>query len=222
MANYQSQFTGEQIDTAIGKVDGKLDKTGGTLSGNLLPQSYGTYTLGTTAYPFSSVHAKNGVFASLMPDNTTSVIGNSSNPFYGAYFNSVNATNGAFTNLTVSDVEVKDFIVSREINTTSTSVKYVKTTYNSGYVEIDLWTPEATITFSNTQIIMDSVTLPSDDFLPNTLTYINVHYGGAFPIVASLNDIYYNQYLRFNTRCVVETATKVNVTRYIKVCGYNT
>lgn len=32
MANYESQFTGEQIDNAVGKVDEKLDKTGGTVS----------------------------------------------------------------------------------------------------------------------------------------------------------------------------------------------
>lgn len=106
MANYQSQFTGEQIDTAIGKVDGKLDKTGGTLSGNLLPQSYGTYTLGTTAYPFSLVCAKNGVFASLMPDNTSSNIGGSSNPFYNAHFNNMYATYGAFTTLRVNSQDV--------------------------------------------------------------------------------------------------------------------
>lgn len=66
MANYQSQFTGEQIDTAIGKVDGKLDKTGGQLKGNLLPQSDGAYTLGSTAYRFYSVNAISGGFTNLM------------------------------------------------------------------------------------------------------------------------------------------------------------
>lgn len=106
MANYQSQFTGEQIDTAIGKVDGKLDKTGGTLSGNLLPQSYGTYTLGTSAYPFNSVYAKNGTFTNLKPDITTATIGDSSNPFYDGHFNNMYATNGTFTNLTVSSQSV--------------------------------------------------------------------------------------------------------------------
>ena len=33
--SYQSQYTGTQIDTAIGKVDDKLDKTGGTVTGAL-------------------------------------------------------------------------------------------------------------------------------------------------------------------------------------------
>lgn len=103
MANYQSQYTGTQIDTAIGKVDEKLDKTGGTLSGNLLPQSYDTYTLGSSAYPFNSVYAKNGVFASLIPDNISSEIGSSSNPFYRAYFTHMLASNGNFTNLIVSN-----------------------------------------------------------------------------------------------------------------------
>ena len=129
--------------------------------------------------------------------------------------------------LSLSDIEVKDFIVSREINSTgtsSTSVRYVKTTYNSGYVEIDLWTPEATLHYSsqNNYRLMDSVTLPSDDFLPNTLTYINLQYETYYPIVASLYDVYYNQYLRFNTTCVVENVSEVNVKRYLKVCGYNT
>lgn len=126
--------------------------------------------------------------------------------------------------LSLSGVEVKDFIVSREINTTSTSVKYVKTTYNSGYVEIDLWTAEATLHFpspSSGLWLMDSVTLPSDDFLPNTLTYINLQYQGYYPIVAILNDIYYNQFLRFHVKCVAEDVSDVDVTRYIKICGYN-
>lgn len=48
--------------------------------------------------------------------------------------------------LSVSDIEVKGFIVSREINSLS---KYVKTMCNSGYVEIDLWTTQATLTYSN-------------------------------------------------------------------------
>ena len=126
--------------------------------------------------------------------------------------------------LSVSDVEVKDFIVSREINTTSTSVKYVKTTYNSGYVEIDLWTAEDTISFSGgtQQRIMDSVTLPSDDFLPNTLTYINLFYEAGTPIIACFLDVSYNRYLRFATLCSLEGVSDVTVTRYIKVCGSNT
>lgn len=76
MANYQSQFTGEQIDTAIGKVDEKLDKTGGTLKGNLVP--YG-----------SSVN-----------------LGSSGARWQTVYANTVNASNGGFTNLMVNSQSV--------------------------------------------------------------------------------------------------------------------
>ena len=50
MANYQSQFTGEQIDTAIGKVSQKLNKTGGTVTGPLTVNATLTVSTGATLY----------------------------------------------------------------------------------------------------------------------------------------------------------------------------
>lgn len=62
MANYQSQFTGEQIDTAVGKVDEKLDKTGGEVRGDILPNVGGSWDLGSETRRWNKVHAYSGHF----------------------------------------------------------------------------------------------------------------------------------------------------------------
>ena len=59
MANYQSQFTGEQIDTAIGKVSQKLNKTGGTVMGPLTVNGTLTVSTGATLYANSGIGLPN-------------------------------------------------------------------------------------------------------------------------------------------------------------------
>lgn len=103
MANYQSQFTGEQIDTAVGKVDDKLDKTGGMLEGRIYPLN-DSVSIGTSTNPFKdiyadTVHGNIGEFTSITPKPSTFLtIGTVNNPVGVLYFQTIDGVSGIFSN----------------------------------------------------------------------------------------------------------------------------
>lgn len=78
MADYNSAYTGAQIDAAIGAVAGKLDKAGGTMTGELEIQNGGIYFSDNASLFFGTL--ENGV--NIMHEGTAD---NLKMAFYGRY-----------------------------------------------------------------------------------------------------------------------------------------